>query len=205
MSFFWGGHFEFSKSAILNFFFASYQWKTQPIYTRYHFFLHYGWFFLNLGKQGRRTFMHTTVPIVRLWKLANFNHQNSNFQAQENNRFICLRKWQMHQYFLDKSHLYLRLIYFLFLLDHVSHLQSDQKRSKSNSRRTHKKRQCYYWTPHKKVRRSVLFQVYVRRQFWHFVTNLYARKSGSLINWVIPTRKTPFGRLFGWFSFFIFK
>ena len=28
---------------------------------RYHFFLHYGWFFQNLGKEGRRTFMHTTV------------------------------------------------------------------------------------------------------------------------------------------------
>ena len=106
-----------------------------------------------------------------------------------------------------KSYTYLRSIYFFSLVDHVSHLQSDQKRSKSKSRRTHacKKRQCYNWTPHKKVRRSVLFQVYVRRQFWHFVTNLYARKSGSLINWVIPTRKTPFSWLFGWFSFFIFK
>ena len=29
---------------------------------RYHFFLHYGWFFQNLGKEGWRTFMHTTVP-----------------------------------------------------------------------------------------------------------------------------------------------
>ena len=28
---------------------------------RYHFFLHYGCFFQNLGKEGRRTFMHTTV------------------------------------------------------------------------------------------------------------------------------------------------
>ena len=28
---------------------------------RYHFFLHYGWFFQNLGKEGWRTFMHTTV------------------------------------------------------------------------------------------------------------------------------------------------
>ena len=53
MRFFWGGHFEF--------FFASYQWKTQPIYMRYHFFLHYGWFFQNLRKEAVRTFMHTTV------------------------------------------------------------------------------------------------------------------------------------------------
>ena len=30
---------------------------------RYHFFLHYGWFFQNLGKEGRRTFMHTTVVL----------------------------------------------------------------------------------------------------------------------------------------------
>ena len=74
----------------------------------------------------------------------------------------------------NKSYTYLLTFYipFFSLLYHVSHLQSDQKRSKSNSRRTHacKKRQCYYWTPPKKVRRSVLFQVYVRRQFCHFVT-----------------------------------
>ena len=37
MRFFWGGHFEFSKSAILNFF-ASSLWKIQPFYMRYHFF-----------------------------------------------------------------------------------------------------------------------------------------------------------------------
>ena len=29
---------------------------------RYHFFLHNGWFFQNLGKEAVRTFMHTTVP-----------------------------------------------------------------------------------------------------------------------------------------------
>ena len=28
---------------------------------RYHLFLHYGWFFQNLGKEAVRTFMHTTV------------------------------------------------------------------------------------------------------------------------------------------------
>ena len=28
---------------------------------RYYFFLHYGWFFQNLGKEAVRTFMHTTV------------------------------------------------------------------------------------------------------------------------------------------------
>jgi hypothetical protein len=28
---------------------------------RYHFFLHYGWFFQNLGKEAIRTFMNTTV------------------------------------------------------------------------------------------------------------------------------------------------
>ena len=27
----------------------------------YHFSLHYGWFFQNLGKEAVRTFMHTTV------------------------------------------------------------------------------------------------------------------------------------------------
>ena len=69
MRFFWGGHFEFFKSAILNFFFASYQWKTQPIYMRYHFFLHYGWFFQILGKEAVRTFMHTTVHIYYFFKI----------------------------------------------------------------------------------------------------------------------------------------
>ena len=33
---------------------------------RYHFFLHYGWFFQNLEKEGRRTFMHTTVIWITL-------------------------------------------------------------------------------------------------------------------------------------------
>ena len=61
MRFFWGGHFEFLSRPFWFFFFASYHWKTQPIYMRYHFFLHYGWFFQNLGKEGRRTFMHATV------------------------------------------------------------------------------------------------------------------------------------------------
>ena len=41
------------------FFFS--QWKTQPVYMRYHFFLHYGCFFQNLGKEAVRTFKHTTV------------------------------------------------------------------------------------------------------------------------------------------------
>ena len=64
MGFFWGGHLEFSKSAILKFFFASSLWKIQPFYMRYHFFLHYGWFFQNFGKEAVRTFMHTTVPVI---------------------------------------------------------------------------------------------------------------------------------------------
>ena len=32
---------------------------------RYHFFLHYGWFFQNLRKEAVRTFMHTTVAAVQ--------------------------------------------------------------------------------------------------------------------------------------------
>ena len=35
--------------------------STQPIYMRYHFFLHYGWFLQNLGKKAVRTNIHTTV------------------------------------------------------------------------------------------------------------------------------------------------
>ncbi len=52
------------ESAILNFFFASSHWKIQPFYMRYHFFLHYGWFFQNLRKEAVRTFMHTTVVLI---------------------------------------------------------------------------------------------------------------------------------------------
>ena len=33
----------------------------QPVHMRYHFFLHYGWFLQNLGKNLIRTNMHTTV------------------------------------------------------------------------------------------------------------------------------------------------
>ena len=33
---------------------------------RYHFFLTYGWFFQNLGKEAVRTFMHTTVGTSKL-------------------------------------------------------------------------------------------------------------------------------------------
>ena len=54
------------KSAILNFFFASFHWKMQPISMRDHFFLHYGWFFQNLRKEAVRTFMHTTVFVYLL-------------------------------------------------------------------------------------------------------------------------------------------
>ena len=64
MRFFWGGHFEFSKSAILIFFIASSLWKIQPFYMKYCFFLHYGWFSQNLGKEAVRTLMHTTVNVV---------------------------------------------------------------------------------------------------------------------------------------------
>jgi hypothetical protein len=42
---------------------------------RYHFFLHYGWFFQNLGKEAVRTFMHTTV----LSKHQNHEEDSANF------------------------------------------------------------------------------------------------------------------------------
>ena len=47
---------------------------------RYHFFLHYGWFFQNLGKEAVRTFMHTTVNLV-LYGLCNGEQQ---FSPSEN-------------------------------------------------------------------------------------------------------------------------
>ena len=72
------------KSAILNFFFASFHWKMQPISMRGHFFLHYGWFFQNLRKEAVRTFMHTTVILK-----ANFVHLRGFFLKFLNSyRFI---------------------------------------------------------------------------------------------------------------------
>ena len=64
---FWGGHFEF--------FFASSLWKKQPIHIRYHLFLHYGWFFQNLGKEAVRTFMHTTVPTYVYTAIGSFKNR----------------------------------------------------------------------------------------------------------------------------------
>ena len=62
------GKWGFFEAAILNFlsrpfwiFFASYQWKTQPINMRYHFFPHYGWFLQNFEKDFIPTLLHTTV------------------------------------------------------------------------------------------------------------------------------------------------
>ena len=40
---------------------------------RYHFFLHYGWFFQNLGKEGRRTLMHTTVNSLLIMQIVFFH------------------------------------------------------------------------------------------------------------------------------------
>ena len=66
--FFWGGHFEFLSRPFW-IFFASSHLRKQPVSMRYNFFLHYGWFFQNLGKEAVRTFMHTTV---------HFLHDNSD-------------------------------------------------------------------------------------------------------------------------------
>ena len=43
---------------------------------RYHFFLHYGWFLQNLGKDFIRTNMHTTVCTAaydNFWRLTGFS------------------------------------------------------------------------------------------------------------------------------------
>ena len=53
----WG----FFELAILNFFLPHLNENKQPVYMRYHLFLHYGWFFQNLGKDFIRTNVHTTV------------------------------------------------------------------------------------------------------------------------------------------------
>ena len=45
----------------------------QPVQMRYHFFLHYGWFFQNLGKEAVRNFMHRTVHDI-FFKYAYYKH-----------------------------------------------------------------------------------------------------------------------------------
>ena len=69
--FFWQT-FSVFKVGHFDFFFASSQGKKQPVYMRYHFFLHYGWFFQNLGKEAVRTLMHTTVCSLDLLSSVNF-------------------------------------------------------------------------------------------------------------------------------------
>ena len=49
---------------------------------RYHFFLHYGWFFQNLGKEGRWTFMHTTVCKKTNYFFAKLTSCTSGFCGQ---------------------------------------------------------------------------------------------------------------------------
>jgi hypothetical protein len=39
-------------------------------HMRYHFFLHYGWFLKNLGKDFIRTNMHTTLTWIFVKKIA---------------------------------------------------------------------------------------------------------------------------------------
>ena len=85
MRFFWGGHFKFSKSAILNFFFASSLWKVQPFYMRYNFVLHYGWCLQNLGKEAVWTNMHTTVAHHRTFLY-------NEFGCLANRILLCLQR-----------------------------------------------------------------------------------------------------------------
>ena len=51
----------FFKSAILKFFLLHLCEKSSPFIWSNIFFLHYGWFFQNLGKEAVPAFMHTTV------------------------------------------------------------------------------------------------------------------------------------------------
>ena len=68
------GKWGFFEAAILNFlsrpfwnFFCFISVKTPAHLYEVSFFLHYGWFFQNLGKEGSRTFMHTTVRWSWVW------------------------------------------------------------------------------------------------------------------------------------------
>ena len=88
MRFFLGGHYEFSKSAILNFlirpfwsFLLHISEKLSPFIWGIIFFLHYGWFFQNLAKEAVRTLMHTTVQL-KICYLLNVNSKK--------NTLICL-------------------------------------------------------------------------------------------------------------------
>ena len=81
MRFFLGGHFEFSKSAILNFFCFISVKNPALLYEVTFFFLHYGWFFQNLGKEAVRTFMYTTVSRVIKLFMQNMYHSLGNLRC----------------------------------------------------------------------------------------------------------------------------
>ena len=68
----------FFKLAILTFFFQKRKFlfhlkeNKQPIHMRYHFFLHYGWFLQNFGREAVQTNMLTTVPFTNRCRWQNF-------------------------------------------------------------------------------------------------------------------------------------
>ena len=83
---FWVGHFEF--------FFASSQWKKQPVHMRYHLFLHYRWCLQNLGKEAVQTNMHTTVR-SSTYQVCNRICHKFNLGLRVESRIRSLRKWPL--------------------------------------------------------------------------------------------------------------
>ena len=95
MRFFWGGHFEFSKSAILNFFFASSLWKIQPFFMRYHFFLHYGWFLQNFAIFTAKFLIgRWSAKDLLQWESVIYHSIKPGFEGQVAKRFLNAYKYQ---------------------------------------------------------------------------------------------------------------
>ena len=85
--------------------------------------------------------LHFTIWVFRSWLRLLFdmiwvlhNISNSKFKLSKIIRFVCLRKWKMHQYFLHKSHLYwtsvVNLVSFSFYVKHLGYPITRPKKGK---------------------------------------------------------------------------
>ena len=70
-------NFFFSKNNFCLFFSND---KNLGFHMRYHFFLHYGWFLQNLGKEAVQTNMHTTVHTSKT---------NKSYKCEVRHLFQC--------------------------------------------------------------------------------------------------------------------
>ena len=122
MSFFLVGHFEFLFAK--KFFFFFFNEKNLGFHMRYHFFLHYGWFLQNLGKEAVRTNMHTTVGIRwAVWADQHAQHSILDFcpklATKEMNVQLHKKKWELTVLIYILWSTYLVELYYLIVCVHT--------------------------------------------------------------------------------------